>query len=153
MSGVGPRAREIRVSSEGDGETGNVILEITDRLVFTMVQSSRNSTKRTVQTKTVGKRSYLWFRWTTFESSLSIPSVIFTQDLSLHAVSPESDDDENNLTLSARGQTLEMNFQALANANNGENDFIKHTVCIHHPVTFTVVCLMLHGQVLLQLPL
>lgn len=133
MSGVGPRAREIKVSSEGDGETGNVILEITDRLVFTMVQSSRNSTKRTVQTKTVGKRSYPWFRWTTCKFSLSIPSVIFIQDLSVHTVSPESDD-ENNLTLSARGQTLEMNFQALANANNGENDFIKHTDCIHnHP--------------------
>ncbi|KAG7243656.1 hypothetical protein INR49_011213 [Caranx melampygus] len=39
VSGVGPRVQSSTVSSEGDGETGSVILGISDRLVSAMVQS------------------------------------------------------------------------------------------------------------------
>lgn len=62
MSGVGPRAKAIRVSSEGDGKTGSFILEISDRLVSTMLHSSpNNGSKKSLQTKTVGKRSSRMF--------------------------------------------------------------------------------------------
>lgn len=56
VSGVGPQAKSARVSSEGDGETGSVILGISDRLVSAMVQPGQNQTKRTVTSSTVGKR-------------------------------------------------------------------------------------------------
>lgn len=61
VSGVGPRARSIRVSSKGDGETGSVILGISDRLVSAMVQPGENQTKRSVKSPTVGEwcSSYL----------------------------------------------------------------------------------------------
>lgn len=55
MSGVGPRAKSVRVSSEGDGETGSVILGISDLLVSAMVQPGQNQTKTTVKSSTVGK--------------------------------------------------------------------------------------------------
>ncbi|XP_076608343.1 adhesion G protein-coupled receptor E3-like [Chaetodon auriga] len=70
VSGVGPQARSIRVSSEGDGETGSVILGISDRLVSAMVPATHNQTKKAVQT-------------------------------------------------SILGQTMDINLQALASANNG----------------------------------
>ncbi|XP_031158308.2 adhesion G protein-coupled receptor E1-like [Sander lucioperca] len=92
VSGVGPRARSITVSSEGDGETGSVILDISDRLVAAMVPQTQNQTRIAVQTPTV--------------------------DLSLHAIGPGSRDD-NNVALSAKGQTMEINLQALASTNNG----------------------------------
>lgn len=58
VSGVGPRAKAIQVSSEGDGKTGSFILEISDRLVSTMLHSSANNgSKKSLQTTTVGKRS------------------------------------------------------------------------------------------------
>lgn len=56
VSGVGPRARSITVSSEGDAEAGSIILDISDRLVTTMVRSTLNQTKQSVHTMTVGKR-------------------------------------------------------------------------------------------------
>lgn len=59
VSGVGPRARSITVSSEGDAEAGSIILDISDRLVTTMVRSTHNQTKQSVQTLTVGKRGEL----------------------------------------------------------------------------------------------
>lgn len=59
VSGVGPRARSITVSSEGDAKAGSIILDISDRLVTTMVRSTHNQTKQSVQTLTVGKRGEL----------------------------------------------------------------------------------------------
>ena len=55
MSGVRPRARSITVSSDGDGETGSIILGISDRLIAAMVPQTRNQTRIAVQTPTVGK--------------------------------------------------------------------------------------------------
>ncbi|XP_049417587.1 adhesion G protein-coupled receptor E1-like [Epinephelus fuscoguttatus] len=92
VSGVGPRVRSSRVSSEGDGETGSVILGITDLLVSTIVPRTQNKTSKAMQTPTV--------------------------DLSLEVIGPGSHDD-NNAPLSAKGQTMEINLQALASANNG----------------------------------
>ncbi|XP_037647114.1 adhesion G protein-coupled receptor E2-like isoform X2 [Sebastes umbrosus] len=94
VSGVGPRgsARPTRMSSEGDGETAGVILDISDRLVSTMLPQSPNQTRKAMQTPTV--------------------------DLSLRAIGPGSYDD-SNVSLSAKGQTMEINLQALASANNG----------------------------------
>lgn len=62
VSGVGPRVRSSRVSSEGDGETGSVILGITDLLVSTIVPRTQNKTSKAMQTPTVGKRSSSLFR-------------------------------------------------------------------------------------------
>lgn len=56
VSGVGPHAGSIGVSSEGDGETGSVILGISDRLVSALVQPGQNQSKKTVKSSTVGKR-------------------------------------------------------------------------------------------------
>lgn len=58
VSGVGPMARSIRVSSDGDGETGSVILGISDRLVAAMVSPTQNKTRKTVKTSTVGERIF-----------------------------------------------------------------------------------------------
>ncbi|XP_059204058.1 adhesion G protein-coupled receptor E1-like, partial [Centropristis striata] len=91
VSSVGPRARSSRVGSEGDGETGTVILGITDLLVSTLVQPGQNSTRTELQT----------------------PSV----DLSLQTIGPDGNDD--NTPLSAQGLTMDINLQALASANNG----------------------------------
>lgn len=44
------------MSSEGDGETGNVILGISERLVTAMVPTTLNKTKKALQTSIVGKR-------------------------------------------------------------------------------------------------
>ncbi|CAK6979234.1 uncharacterized protein LOC128379245 [Scomber scombrus] len=92
VSGVGPVARSIRVSSEGDGETGSVILGISDRLVAAMVSPTQNQTRKAVQTSTV--------------------------DLSLRIMGPASHDDISVL-LSAKGQTMNINLQSLAEKNNG----------------------------------
>ncbi|XP_029292886.1 adhesion G protein-coupled receptor E1-like [Cottoperca gobio] len=91
VSGVGPRARSIRVGSEGDGDTGSVILGISDHLVSSMVQPNQNQTRTTVETSTV--------------------------DLSLQVIGPGSHDD--NAPLSAKGQTMEINLQDIAKTNNG----------------------------------
>lgn len=58
-----------------------------------------------------------------FQQVSTIPTVIFIQDLSLLTIGPESHDD-NSVALSAKGQTLEMNLQPLANANNGGRESI-----------------------------
>uniref|UniRef100_A0A672YIJ3 Adhesion G protein-coupled receptor E8 n=1 Tax=Sphaeramia orbicularis TaxID=375764 RepID=A0A672YIJ3_9TELE len=55
LSGVGPRARSRKVGSEGDGETGSVILGISDRLVSAMVEPGQNQTRTSVRSSTVGK--------------------------------------------------------------------------------------------------
>uniref|UniRef100_UPI0037E76424 adhesion G protein-coupled receptor E1-like n=1 Tax=Semicossyphus pulcher TaxID=241346 RepID=UPI0037E76424 len=92
VSGVGPRATKSGVSSEGDGETGSVILGISDRLVSTIVPPGHNQTKRTVTSPTV--------------------------DLSLETIRPEGNSTESS-TLSAKGNTMEINLEALAKNNNG----------------------------------
>ncbi|KAM7372133.1 hypothetical protein PAMP_009326 [Pampus punctatissimus] len=92
VSGVGPLARSIRVSSAGDGETGNAILGISESLVSAMVSPNVSQTRKSVQTSTV--------------------------DLSLRAIGPGSHDNSSVL-LSAKGQTMDINLQSLANNNNG----------------------------------
>lgn len=56
VAGVGPQARSIKVSSEGDGDTGSVILGISGRLVSAIVQPGQNKTKKTVKSPILGKR-------------------------------------------------------------------------------------------------
>ena len=53
--GVGSHARSVKMSSEGDGETGSMVLEISDRLVSGMVISGQNQSKTTVRSSTLGK--------------------------------------------------------------------------------------------------
>ncbi|TDH02789.1 hypothetical protein EPR50_G00156280 [Perca flavescens] len=83
VSGVGPRAMSTKMSSDGDGETGSIILGISDRLIAAMVPQTQNQTRIAVQTPTVGNR------------------------------------DDNNVALTAKGQTMEINLQALASTNDG----------------------------------
>ncbi|KAM8844057.1 adhesion G protein-coupled receptor E1-like [Spinachia spinachia] len=94
VSGVGPRARLRSVSSEGDAETGSMILDISDRLVSTIVKPGQNTSKRTVTSPTV--------------------------DLSLLTIGPEdSDSDTESTALSANGNTMQINVGGLAKNNNG----------------------------------
>nr|XP_033500212.1 adhesion G protein-coupled receptor E2-like isoform X2 [Epinephelus lanceolatus] len=92
VSGVGPRVRSSKVSSKGDGEVGSVILGISDRLASAIVEPGRNNTKRTVKSPTV--------------------------DLSLETIGPGSDSAESS-SLSANGNTMEINLNSLAKNNNG----------------------------------
>lgn len=55
VSGVGPRASPNKLTSDGDAETGSVILGNLDRLVSAMVQPGLNQGKKTVRNPTVGK--------------------------------------------------------------------------------------------------
>ncbi|KAK9534930.1 hypothetical protein VZT92_007344 [Zoarces viviparus] len=92
VSGVGPRARSSKVSSEGDGETGSVILDISDRLVSAIVQPGQNHTKRTVKSSTV--------------------------DLSLETIGPGGNNTKSS-SLSAKDNTMQINLEGLARNNNG----------------------------------
>ncbi|XP_034535002.1 adhesion G protein-coupled receptor E1-like [Notolabrus celidotus] len=92
VSGVGPRVRTSVVGSEGDGDTGSVILGISDRLVAAMVDPDLNQTKRSVHSPTV--------------------------DLSLESVGPGGDDAESTV-LSANGNSMQINLGGLAKNNNG----------------------------------
>lgn len=61
-----------------------------------------------------------------------VTTVISIQDLSLQTIGPESPD-EQSVALSAKGQMLEMNLQALASANNGDAVFVTHnTMTVIH---------------------
>uniref|UniRef100_A0A672YII6 Adhesion G protein-coupled receptor E8 n=1 Tax=Sphaeramia orbicularis TaxID=375764 RepID=A0A672YII6_9TELE len=51
-----PRARSIKVSSEGDGDTGSAVLGISDRLVSAMVEPGQNHQTKNLKSSTVGKR-------------------------------------------------------------------------------------------------
>ncbi|XP_074552453.1 uncharacterized protein LOC141809362 [Halichoeres trimaculatus] len=92
VTGVGPRARMSKVSSEGDGETGSVILDISERLVSAMVRPSQNLSRRSVQSETV--------------------------DLSLEVVGSEGSYEERT-QLSAFDNTMEINLGDLVKSNNG----------------------------------
>ncbi|XP_028267046.1 adhesion G protein-coupled receptor E2-like isoform X2 [Parambassis ranga] len=92
VSGVGPRARSIRVSSEGDGETGSMILGISDRLVSAMVSLGENKTEKAVRSPTV--------------------------DLSLTTIGPGVYENSST-SLSANGNLMDINLQGLADSNNG----------------------------------
>ncbi|XP_056144459.1 LOW QUALITY PROTEIN: adhesion G protein-coupled receptor E1-like [Lampris incognitus] len=93
VSGVGPRATlSRRVSSTAAGETGGVILAISERLVSALVEPSQNSTNRTVQGSAV--------------------------DLNLQTIGPGSGNGEN-APLTVNGNTMKINLQALASNNNG----------------------------------
>ncbi|XP_077940046.1 uncharacterized protein LOC120827136 isoform X2 [Gasterosteus aculeatus] len=92
VSGVGPRARLRSVSSQGDAETGSMILNISDRLVSAIVQPGQNKTTRTVTSPTL--------------------------DLSIQTIGPE-DSDAESTALSANGNTMQINLEGLAKNNNG----------------------------------
>ncbi|CAI5675112.1 unnamed protein product [Oreochromis niloticus] len=92
VSGVGPRATESKVSSEGDGAMGNAILDLSEYIVVAMTPPTENQTKKEVHSSTV--------------------------DLSLLAIGPGSKDNWNT-SLSANGNTMDFNLQAIAHANNG----------------------------------
>ncbi|XP_051796842.1 putative adhesion G protein-coupled receptor E4P [Acanthochromis polyacanthus] len=92
VSGVGPLARSITVSSEGDGETGSLILGLSDRLVAAMIQPGQKLNKTNIRGSTL--------------------------DLSLETTGPGSDFVERS-SLSAKGNTMEINLDGLAKNNNG----------------------------------
>lgn len=58
MSGAGPRAKPEKLSSEGDGEIGSMILGISERLVSAIAPPTGNQTEKTIQSPTVGKRYF-----------------------------------------------------------------------------------------------
>ncbi|XP_029998091.1 adhesion G protein-coupled receptor E3-like [Sphaeramia orbicularis] len=91
VSGVGPHARSIKVSSEGDGDTGSAILGISDRLVSAMVEPGQNHRTKNLKSSTV--------------------------DLSLETFGPGGKAKSSSLT--ANGNTMEINMGTLAENNNG----------------------------------
>ncbi|XP_065820814.1 adhesion G protein-coupled receptor E1-like [Labrus bergylta] len=92
VSGVGPHAKSSRVSSKGDGETGSLILGISDRLVSGLVQPGQNKTKRSVKGSAV--------------------------DLSLETIGPGVHNAESSV-LTAKGNSMAINLDGLADNNNG----------------------------------
>ncbi|XP_019744296.1 adhesion G protein-coupled receptor E2-like isoform X2 [Hippocampus comes] len=92
VSGVGPRAEAIKVSSEGDGETGSKILAISDRLVSAMVSPGRNESTTTMNSSTVA--------------------------LTLETIGPGSGD-QSGSHLFVNGNSMDINLESLAKNNNG----------------------------------
>ncbi|XP_057673659.1 adhesion G protein-coupled receptor E1-like [Corythoichthys intestinalis] len=92
VSGVGPRAEKIKVSSEGDGETGSKILAISDRLISAMVSPNQNETTITLNSSTVA------FTLETFVPGSS---------------------DESDSHLFVNGNIMDINLKSLAGNNNG----------------------------------
>ncbi|KAK2833593.1 hypothetical protein Q5P01_017482 [Channa striata] len=93
VSGVGPHATSVGLSSAGDGTTGNAILGITHNLVSIMYAPGQNTTQTTVSCETV--------------------------DLSLKMVKSGSSNNEEKSVLSAKENTMHINMDALAKNNNG----------------------------------
>ncbi|XP_060946744.1 adhesion G protein-coupled receptor E2-like [Limanda limanda] len=89
--GFGPHARSFKMSSAGDGDTGSMMLEISDRLVSGMVVSGQNQSKTNVRSSTL--------------------------DLSLETIGPGNSLGENSL-LSANGNTMQIDLEGLAKNNN-----------------------------------
>lgn len=52
--GVGPRATVSKVTSAGDGDTGNAILDLSEQIVVAMTPPTENQTTREVRSATVG---------------------------------------------------------------------------------------------------
>lgn len=73
---------------------------------------------------------YIWILWEYKYAVL----FIHMQDLSLQVIGPGTHDN-SSASLSAQGQTMEINLQALASANNGERDFIGKNDCVQHLYT------------------
>ncbi|XP_059923818.1 adhesion G protein-coupled receptor E1-like [Gadus macrocephalus] len=80
------------VSSEGDADTGSVILDISEGLVSSLVEPNQDGTNKTLQTAVV--------------------------DLSVQTFSLGSNDGESNVLL-VKGISMEVNLEALAQDNNG----------------------------------
>ncbi|XP_026180307.1 adhesion G protein-coupled receptor E1-like, partial [Mastacembelus armatus] len=92
VSGVGPKVDSATVGSEGDGETGSVILGLSSRIVTAMYLPVLNETTKQVHSSTV--------------------------DLNLVSIGPDSTN-KNSIPLSAKANTMEINLHALASENNG----------------------------------
>lgn len=131
MSGVGPKGRSATLSSEGDGETGSVILGISDRLVSAMVPPGQNKTKTILKSPTVGKRcsSYFYTGWISNKDTY-IYTLICVLDLTLETIGPGSIN-ANSTALEANGNTMEINLEGLARNNNGEIQVFLRPVTLH----------------------
>ncbi|CAI5675111.1 unnamed protein product [Oreochromis niloticus] len=92
VSGVGTLISTSKVSSEGDGETGSVILGLSEQLVVAMTPSTETQIKKEMHTSTV--------------------------DMSLVAIGPLSHDSKSS-SLSAKEYEMKINLEDLARANNG----------------------------------
>lgn len=56
VCGVGPRARSVTVSSEGNAESGSLILDMSDRLLTAMVAIGLYKNKTNLRSPTVGEK-------------------------------------------------------------------------------------------------
>ncbi|CAL8264845.1 unnamed protein product [Gadus morhua 'NCC'] len=104
------------VSSEGDADTGSVILDISEGLVSSLVEPNQDGTNKTLQTAVV--------------------------DLSVQTFSLGSNDGESNVLL-VKGISMEVNLEALAQDNNAlrvntVNGLPAPACGLIHGVTFTV---------------
>ncbi|XP_059929195.1 adhesion G protein-coupled receptor E1-like [Gadus macrocephalus] len=91
VSGANSKPPEA-VTSDGDADTGSVMLDISEGLVSSLVEPSQNGNNKTLQTAVV--------------------------DLSIQTFIPGSSNGESNV-LSVKGISMEVNLEALAQDNNG----------------------------------
>ena len=131
MSGANSNSPKA-VSSEGDADTGSVILDISEGLVSSLVEPNQDGTNKTLQTAVVGMKratkaleprvpSPAMVRLAGSQSTCLLPfvSVHFPIDLSVQTFSLGSNDGESNVLL-VKGISMEVNLEALAQDNNGE---------------------------------
>lgn len=121
VSGVGTLTS---TSSEGDGETGSVILGLSEQLVVAMTPSTETKIKKEMHTSTVGKTKLnftligqIWVL-----SKYKHNECICVQDLSLVAIGSLSYDSKSS-SLSAKEYEMKINLEDLARANNGKSFF------------------------------
>lgn len=121
VSGVGPQAEAIKVSSEGDGETGSKILAISDRLVSAMVSPGRNESTTTVNSSTVGTKilAFTAFYCTLFDGENIFQTFLCAVALTLETIGPGSGD-QSGSHLFVNGNSMDINLESLAKNNNGE---------------------------------
>ncbi|XP_026208805.1 adhesion G protein-coupled receptor E1-like [Anabas testudineus] len=97
VSGVSSQSGSVNVSSEGDAETGSVILGITDLLVSAMISTPYQRTKKRLQTSLL--------------------------DLSLEAFGP-GDDDDYTIILYSKENIMEINLHGSASAKGAAVAFM-----------------------------
>ncbi|KAF3700301.1 Adhesion G protein-coupled receptor E1 [Channa argus] len=105
VSGVGSQSGFPGVSSDGDGDGGSVILDISERLVSQMLSPTGTPYTKTLVTPAV-------------VSSNFASAAIHAQDLSLLAIGPE-DENDSGVFLFTKENSMEINLHAIASANNG----------------------------------
>lgn len=129
MSGIKDDSKKSQTASVSvKANTGSLILGISERLVSALVDPTRNQTNITLTTNEIGRT---WVTHQTYRYSYGwdtdhIVLACVVSDISLQAVGPETEGGDNT-TLSAKGNTMMINLQAVAQNNNGKIERSMHS--------------------------